>query len=186
MQPKVTEALTRAFFAEWARVGLGALSLEAVAKCAGVGKVALYRRWPSKEIMTFDRLETVGIALTDAPNTGSLEADPRVLLLGLRRVLRHPEVRRILPDFHAEMARSPEFSAKIRGRLQEGRRRRAEVVIRLAIERGDLAANTDVALGCDALGAMIYWRLIITDCRISTAEVERLAAFIAAGLKGTA
>ena len=35
---EITDALNRAFFDEWARVGYGAISLERVAKLAGVGK----------------------------------------------------------------------------------------------------------------------------------------------------
>ncbi|RYZ59046.1 MAG: TetR/AcrR family transcriptional regulator, partial [Proteobacteria bacterium] len=48
MQPAVTDALTRELFGEWAERGYAAISLERVALRAGVGKAALYRRWPSK------------------------------------------------------------------------------------------------------------------------------------------
>ncbi|THD53513.1 helix-turn-helix domain-containing protein, partial [Phenylobacterium sp.] len=47
-RPQITDALARRFFEEWARVGYSALSLDAVARKAGVGKAALYRRWRSK------------------------------------------------------------------------------------------------------------------------------------------
>ena len=51
MRVGVTEALTRSFFQEWARVGYSGVSLERVAGSAGVGKAALYRRWPEKAAM---------------------------------------------------------------------------------------------------------------------------------------
>ena len=50
-RPQITDALTRTFFEEWSRVGYSALSLDAVARKAGVGKAALYRRWRSKADM---------------------------------------------------------------------------------------------------------------------------------------
>ena len=117
MQPAVTQALTRALFVEWARVGYGTLRLEAVARRAGVGKAALYRRWPSKLAMVCDCLEQLDLSLSAIPDTGSLLGDVRGLLSSLRRLLRHGLVRRILPDLHAEMGRSPELSQAIRGRF---------------------------------------------------------------------
>lgn len=181
MQPAVTDALTRALFEEWARVGYGALSLETVARRAGVGKAALYRRWPSKEAMVADRLEQVGVELTEVPDTGSLFGDVRALLYSVRRLLRHPLVRRILPDLHAEMNRSPALAQAIRGRLQVARRERAAGVFRRAIERDELAPSADLELLNDMVG-LLYWRLIVTNGRVDAAYMERLARFILAGL----
>src|ERR1700678_4853302 len=74
-QGDVTDALTRAFFEEWARVGYAALSLERVAKNAGAGKAALYRRWPSKVAMASDLLSKVGLTLLPLPDTKHSETD---------------------------------------------------------------------------------------------------------------
>jgi AcrR family transcriptional regulator len=183
MQQSVTEALTKAFFAEWARVGYGALSLEAVAARAGVGKAALYRRWPSKLAMAKDRLETIGIELAVTPDTGSLEGDIRAILGSVRRILRHPLVRRILPDLHAEMLRNPDLAHAIRGRLQTERRQRAELIVRRAIKRGEIRPDIDLDLVNDALGGLVYWRMIVTDGRADRAYMDRLAAFIRAAIR---
>ena len=51
LQPEVTQAITDAVLHELAEQGYGRLSMEAVAKRAGVGKSALYRRWASKDEM---------------------------------------------------------------------------------------------------------------------------------------
>ena len=96
----VTNALTRSFFEEWARTGYAGLSLERVARTAGVGKAALYRRWPDKVSMASDLLSQVGLTVTDVEEHGSLEADLHAVLLAIRRILRHPKVRRILTDLH--------------------------------------------------------------------------------------
>ena len=176
----VTDALTRALFVEWAERGYGALSLERVAARAGVGKAALYRRWPSKLAMVTERLETLGIELAVAPDTGSLQGDVRALLEQLRRMLRHPLIRRILPDLHAEMLRSPELAGAVRGRLQTERRRRGEVVVRRAVERGEIASEVDVELINDALGGLIYWRMIVTARRADARYMDRLASAVVA------
>lgn len=182
MQPAVTAALTKALFEEWAQTGYGALSLGAVAKRAGVGKAALYRRWPSKLAMVSERLEKIGIELAVSPNTGSLFEDIRRLLGDLRRLLRHPLVRRILPDLHAEMIRSPELAAIIRGRLQKERRERGAAIVHHAIKRGEISAETDPEIVNDALAGMLYWRVIVTGGRVDSKYLDDLANFIVASL----
>ena len=182
MQPAVTTALTHALFAEWARCGYAALSLEAVAKRAGVGKAALYRRWPSKLAMVSDRLWQVGLEITPLPDVGSLEGDVAALLRSLRRVLRHPLARRIVPDLHAEMPRSPELTVAVR-RLQEGRRARGVEIIARAAARGELRAGADVELANDVLGALIYWRMIVTGGRADRAYLTQLTRTTVAALR---
>ncbi len=184
MLPAVTEALTRAMFEEWARTGYAALSLETVARLAGVGKAALYRRWPSKLAMAADRLEALGVELSPDRDTGSLRGDIAVVVSDLRRILRHPLIRRILPDLHAEMPRNPELAARIRGRLQVERRKRGTLLVARAVARGELPAEVDAELASDALGGMIYWRMIITGGVADRRYLDQLTAFIVDGLRG--
>lgn len=162
LQDDVTRAITAAFFREWARVGYAALSIEAVAKRAGVGKAAVYRRWSSKLAMASELLLEVGVGMARAPDTGSLEGDVRAFLDAAYNVLRHPLVRRILPDLHAEMRRSAPLARAIRTSLQVERRAMGEALLRRAIDRGELSASIDVDLALDLLGGLLYWRLIIT------------------------
>ena len=183
MQPAVTEALTRALFSEWAAKGYGALSLENVARSAGVGKAALYRRWPSKLAMVTDRLEEIGVALAATSDTGSLAGDVTTLLTAIRRILRHPLVHKILPDLHAEMLRSPPLAAAIRARLQRIRRERAIEVLRRAIARGELDDGVDLELACDVIAALPYWRIIVTGARADQAYLDTATRFIVAGLE---
>ena len=182
MRSSVTDALTRAFFEEWARTGLGALSLERVAKRAGVGKAALYRRWSSKQDMAIELIKAVGLNLTPFPDSGSLLEDLRLMLFSLRRALRHPLIRRILPDLHAEMARASKLSAEIRNTLQYERRERGKMIVDRAIARRELPNDTDPELANDALASILYWRIIVTGGRVNSAEIDKIARFISAGL----
>jgi AcrR family transcriptional regulator len=182
MQTGVTEALTRSFFVEWAEQGYSAISLERVAAKAGVGKAALYRRWPSKEAMTNDLLPKVGLELSGTPDTGSLEGDIRALLHELHRLFRHSVVRRILPDLFAQTDRSTAL-ARTAGRMGRERRQRAAVLIGRAVERGELPHSCDVELAADLIAAPLYWRLLVTRKSITAAERDRMARVIIAGLK---
>lgn len=181
-RPKVTDALTRVFFEEWARHGYAALSLERVARRAGTGKAALYRRWPDKARMASDLLSGVGLLLTDVPAQPSLADDLRVLLFAIRRVLRHSRIRRIVADLHSEIGRNPELEAAIRP-FQRDRRARINGMIDRAVARGEMSVSCDREMAADLVAAPLYWRLVVTGGRADRAYVERLAASLATALR---
>jgi AcrR family transcriptional regulator len=183
LQEGVTDALTWAFFREWARVGYAALSIEAVAKRAGVGKAAVYRRWPSKLSMAADLLLKSGLEVARTTDTGSLEGDVQAFLADAYKTLRRPLVRRILPDLHAEMRRSAALAKGVRSSLQAERRARGEALLRRAIERGELSASIDVDLALDLMGGLLYWRLIVTGMETPPSYLEDVLALTLGALR---
>lgn len=182
MRAEVTEALSRAFFQEWARVGYSGLSLERVARSAGVGKAALYRRWPEKAAMASDLLSRVGLTITDVDAQDSLEADLKATLFAIRRVLRHRDVKRILMDLHAEMERTPALERAIRP-FQHARRERVDVLLDRAIARGEIAPSIDREMAADLIAAPLYWRMAVLGGRSDRAHIGRLARMIASALQ---
>jgi len=182
MRADVTDALTRAFFQEWARAGYSGLSLERVARSAGVGKAALYRRWPEKSVMAGDLLSRVGLTITDVGDQGSLEADLKALLFALRRVLRHPKMRRIITDLHAEIERTPALETAIRP-FQRARRERINGLLDRAIERGELSPSLDRETAADLIAAPLYWRLSVVGGRSDKDHIARLARMLASALR---
>ncbi|TCP67512.1 TetR/AcrR family transcriptional regulator [Sphingomonas sp. PP-CE-1G-424] len=184
MRGDVTEALTRVFFDEWARTGYAGLSLERVARTAGVGKAALYRRWPDKASMASDLLSRVGLTITDVEERGSLEADLEAALFALRRVLRHPTVRRILTDLHGEIERTPALGAAIRP-FQRARRERVDGLIDRAIERREVSPLVDRQMAADLIAAPLYWRLAVVGGRSDRAYIERLARVTGAAIRAS-
>lgn len=182
MRADVTDALVRAFFQEWARTGYSGLSLERVARSAGVGKAALYRRWPEKAAMASDLLSRVGLTITDVGAQGSLEDDLKATLFAIRRVLRHRVVRCILMDLHAEIGRTPALEKAIRP-FQRARRERIDALIDRAIARGEVAPSIDRETAADLIAAPLYWRLAVLGGRSDRAHIEQLAKMIAAALR---
>ena len=184
MQPAITDALTRALFVEWGRCGYSNLSMEAVARRAGVGKAALYRRWPSKVAMVMDRLGAVGLSLTDAPDAGSFALDVRNFLGAVRRALERPLIRRIVADLSAELPRSEQLRTLFET-FQADRRSRAEAILRRAMLRGELPANIDVALSLDLLVSPLYWRMVVMRGRADDGDLERLTTALVVGIRAT-
>jgi AcrR family transcriptional regulator len=63
-----------------AEVGYGALTMDAVASEAGVGKATIYRRWRTKQDLVVDTISDLNRAEAAVPDTGSLEGDLRAMM----------------------------------------------------------------------------------------------------------
>jgi AcrR family transcriptional regulator len=183
LQPDVTEAITNAFFDELAEVGYGRLSIDAVARRAGVGKAAIYRRWKSKLEIAVALTSTVAIAAIDVPDTGNLRDDVREYLARGREALTHRLARRIIPDVLAEASRNPDLTEALLMSVRDPRRAKAAEVIERAIARGELSADTDIELCLDLLGGPLYWRLIVVQTDAADSYLDRLADSITAAMK---
>ncbi|GAN81520.1 TetR-like C-terminal domain-containing protein [Acidocella aminolytica] len=178
----LTEQLYRAFLEEWAERGFAALSLERVAARAGAGKAAIYRRFPSKLAFADAVLDALGPSVALPEDTGALESDVLSFLLRLRAVLRHPLVRRILPDLHAEAARSKEMRA-INTRVAAARRDLGRALLDRAVARGDLPHSLDREHALDLLPATLYWRMVVIGRTPSTKELRTIASSLSAALR---
>jgi AcrR family transcriptional regulator len=63
-----------------ADVGYGALTMDAVASEAGVGKATIYRRWRTKQDLVVDTISDLNRAEATPADTGSLEGDLRSMM----------------------------------------------------------------------------------------------------------
>ena len=128
------------------------------------------------------RASRVAVGLVVVADTGSVERDLTLLLRHSRRLLRHRLVARILPDLHAEMPLNPQLAASVRATIQIARRDRGKLILRRAVERGELHAMLDLDLAADLLAAMIYWRMIVTRERADERDLAELVSFSLRGL----
>ena len=182
---RVTDALQQAVFDELADTGFGGLTMDAVARRAGVGKSALYRRWPSKVDMTADLMRTLSVSTDPAPDTGSLAGDVAALLAEVTAWLTDPRVRRVYPDLLAQAQRHPVLADALMDYVGRPRRARGHAVLDRAAQRGEVAADADQELILDATAALVFWRLIALGRPVTEAHLHRVAAAICAMARGT-
>ena len=71
-------------------VGYGALTMDAVASEAGVGKATIYRRWRTKEELVVDTVSDLNAEQAASPDTGALESDLRLLLRSMVALVNSP------------------------------------------------------------------------------------------------
>ena len=183
LQGSVTDAIHRALFEEWAQTGYAALRMERIAARAGVGKAALYRRCKSKLELVSEAVRATATSITPIPDSGSFEGDVRLLIRRLAATIRHPIVRRILPDLHAELARSSELTELLE-RVTHDRRAQAMIMIDRAIARGELPEDTDRRIILDLLIAPLYWRVIVQRQQASPDDLKMYAVLVSRFAKG--
>lgn len=183
LQESVTAAITGAMFDQLAETGYARMSMDAVARRAGVGKAAVYRRWRSKQAMLVD---LVGAAmrrnLPEVPDTGSLAGDVRAFLDVIAAQIADPRIRRIALDVLVETTRTPELAVALRDAVDRPRRIAAATVLTRAIDRGELSAGLDLELGLDVLISPLLIRLFRAADQVDDAYLTRLTTVVVAGL----
>ncbi|MCS7478475.1 TetR/AcrR family transcriptional regulator [Umezawaea endophytica] len=178
LQPAVTKAITESVLAEWAENGYARLSMEAVAKRAGVGKSALYRRWPSKQEMAMSVIADFSVTRAATPDTGSLRGDLREALDSLHAWLTDEHFARILPDLVAETARNPELGEFVKDMIGTPRREHSAAMLHRAAERGELAPDADLELVQDLIASPLYWRLSVRGAAAEPDYLDKLTDLI--------
>ena len=120
-----------------------ALSIEAVAAKAGVGKATIYRRWPNKEALLVDAVATMKGPLP-VPAGESVREDLVMLItaMGNKRWEHYGKVTACLLP---EIAKSPEMR-RIYQSVIEPRRDVMRGVLRRGMATGELRADLDVEL----------------------------------------
>jgi AcrR family transcriptional regulator len=78
--PSRDGAIRAAILQVLAESGYAALTMDAVASAAGVGKATIYRRWRTKSELVADAVAELSQTSVESPDTGSLEGDLRLLL----------------------------------------------------------------------------------------------------------
>ncbi|MFF5173175.1 TetR/AcrR family transcriptional regulator [Micromonospora sp. NPDC000089] len=178
----ITRAIRRALMQELAAVGYGRLSIEAVARRAGVSKTAVYRRWSSKLDLVVETVLAVAGNKLPALDTGSLRGDIALLFQVVAAALSHPLASQIIPDLLAEAARNASIDEALRQVLRIKQQEICGRLIGRAVERGELPVGTDPDAAVDLIVGPLYWRLAIARAPLTPVYLDLLVESVAAGL----
>ncbi|GAA0370349.1 TetR/AcrR family transcriptional regulator [Micromonospora gifhornensis] len=178
----ITTAIRRALMQELAAVGYGRLSIEAVARRAGVSKTAIYRRWNSKLDLVLEVVTAAAGARLPALDTGSLRGDLALLFQVVAHALGHPLAAQIIPDLLAEAARNPTIDETLQQVLRARQQEVAGRLITRAVDRGELPATTDPDAAVDLIVGPLYWRLAIARTPVTDSYLEGLVDSVARAL----
>ena len=142
--------------------GYNALTVANVAREAGVAETTVYRRWPTPADLASGAVAHLAQADNPVPDTGTLEGDLYALLSQIIRMVRRQEVEWILRAAASLDGGNPAF-VQARKSFWRTRFAGAALIVERAIERGELAADTDPDSVIELLVAPTYVRLLLLD-----------------------
>jgi AcrR family transcriptional regulator len=176
---EIVRAVLRATLDQLGRRGFASLSVEAVAKAAGVNKTSVYRRWPTKAELVVAAVVARRDHEPRFEETGCLREDLVALLRYKARSVSTPRGREIA---HALITLDEPMVAAL---TRELRRRRYTVprdVVEHAMARGELPPTTDAAFVTELLMAPIYYRALVLREPVPDELIERTVDHVLASL----
>jgi AcrR family transcriptional regulator len=164
--------------------GLPAVSMDAVAERAGVSKATIYRWWPTKETLALDALYTEWATARPAPrDTGSLRGDLLSLLRPWARLAASRPYGRVIGSLVVEAQTDPDFAKEYHERVVEPRRDQARAILRRAVDRGEIPADTKVEVALDLLFGPLYHRLLHGHAPLTDRFVRDVVDLALAGIR---
>lgn len=162
-------------------IGYAAVSIDAVAARANVGKPTIYRRYPNKAALVFEAVFGKSKAIPD-PDTGSLVSDLLEAYYWAVEEFAAPEARAALPGLIADLAANPQLGNLVRGSVIEPEYARVRAVLQRAQQRGEIHPDADLTLAIDAFTGTALARVLILDRTVDHTFGERLVDLIINGL----
>ncbi|MFE4959479.1 TetR/AcrR family transcriptional regulator [Streptomyces sp. NPDC056653] len=169
-----TEELLQVTLDLAAEVGYAGLSIEAVARRAGVGKHTIYRRWPSMSVLLLDALSRVWTSDLDYRDTGDVRADLREQFLRSGLALSSPPIGPVYRAVIAEAQADPTLRATLHERFLVTVERSTLDRITRAQRAGELTAEANLEFAAEVLCGTLYYRSLLSTRPIDEEAVDGL------------
>ncbi|GAA3370838.1 TetR/AcrR family transcriptional regulator [Streptomyces sannanensis] len=183
-----SEAAERAIVAAATRlieegIPLSELSIERIARTAGVGKATIYRRWEGKEALFVDVVQSM--ELPDPPLPGTSVRDDLVAIvetLRQRGLAKHSSA--LLHGLFAQMRSYPKLWDMYEATVIEPRRQRISEVLRRGISTGEVRGDLDLELLGDLfVGPMLVRTVLRPDAAPLEAGAEQVVDTVLEGVR---
>ncbi|HEY1812118.1 MAG TPA: TetR/AcrR family transcriptional regulator [Kofleriaceae bacterium] len=182
---EATETILRSALELGTELGFDALTVEAIAARAGVGKTTIYRRWPHAWAVVVEavlaEVTQISPVLERATVRESFAVSMKLVAKAFRGKLgrlARPLIGRAQIDDDLRLAISERW-------LRERRKLSRRLVLH-GIETGELRKGLDPDVVLDALYGPLYHRLLLpyegTDVKLSDAYVESLVDVVFGGI----
>src|SRR5580700_4766215 len=142
--------------------GFAGVTIEGIAARAGVAKQTIYRWWPSKTDILMDAFLDDAFENSRPQDGGNLSQNLRTHLRKLAEFLTQSDAGSVFRALAGQAQHDPEMAIRFRKDCLSRQRAVDRVPLERAIERGELAPDTDIELAVDQLVGPIYYRVLVT------------------------
>lgn len=156
------EAILRAADDLLVEKGFAGVTVEGIAKAAGVAKQTVYRWWGSKTDVLMDAFLEDAAADLEPPDTGSLATDLRAHLRDTARFLTAGDAGAVFRALVGQAQHDSKFAEAFRARYLNDQQVRDQKPFIRAVARGELPPETEVAFLAERLVGPIHYRAIVT------------------------
>jgi AcrR family transcriptional regulator len=171
------DAILVAAYDELTEVGYTSFSVEGVAARARTGKASIYRRWPSKQELVMDAVETLlptpeqcGITATAWDDDTTTADALRQIARTIGSVLSSP-AGNVMRAIKCEAFSDPELARSIDERFQAPRRAAMLDLLRRGVERGEVRPEAVTELVADVLPAVLTHRIVLQREEVSERDI---------------
>jgi AcrR family transcriptional regulator len=162
--------------------GFAATTIESIAQRAGVSKVTIYKWWPSRGAVAIDAYfhryrETIAFS-----DTGDVVTDLTAQILLMVKAFRG-RAGEVMAELLGHAQSDPALAEMWRERWLQPRRDATTVVLRRAIDRGQIRSDVSLAVLMDELYGPVYYRLVVRHEPLSDAFAQELVANTLRGVR---
>ncbi|MGH1483382.1 MAG: TetR/AcrR family transcriptional regulator [Geminicoccales bacterium] len=161
---------------------VGELTINTIAKEAGVSRPAIYRRWSTpREIALEAFLQSTSEAVT-APICDTSSEVLKAYILALTRFMRG-RGGRIIAELLGEAQNDPELLTLFHERFLDSRREHGRGLIERGMESGEFDPKLDIGLMIDLYAGPIYYRALSAHAELTDDFAHELGACVCKALR---
>lgn len=164
--------------------GFEAMSIEAIAASAGVGKKTIYRWWTSKEALAIDAIKSLQQTKSPVIDTGSLREDLIVMFRNAFQIWSGPLARELMIKALGEMTTHPEVYQAFYDQVIVPRFQQFTDLIQRAQAHGEVRQDLDANDIIGLLAGPVWYHLFFDASNTSLASdlPERLVDAVLQGI----
>lgn len=163
-------------------LGYGGVTIEAIAKRAGVSKATMYRRWPNRASVILSAFLCRVLKHSEIDESQGPESCLRQQMDQIVKVLCNSGGT-VLSALLAEAQACPQFAAEFRDHFVEIFREKAYDYVRQGIKAGDFRADLEVEVVVDVLFAPLFHALLLGHCQICNGYAAKIADTVFNGIR---
>ena len=175
-------AILNAASALLAEGGLGAVTMEAVAARASVGKPTIYRWWPDRHSVAMAALMEADVEDGAASVRQSAIVELRDQLRAIARRFGTSTGRHVASLIAASDSES-ELSKAFRSHFVLARRAEGKALLERAVREGELRRSVRIEIALDLLYGALFFRLLMGHASLDESFVDRALDHALVGMK---